>query len=203
MTKVIGLTGSIGSGKSTVARLLAELGAAVIDADKLGHEVYRPGTEAWREVVTALGRQILAASGEIDRTRLGEIVFNSPEALARLDRITHPWIYEMVKARIDEYRRQKMPVVVLEAPLLIEAKWTSLVDEVWITIAPESKVFERVRKQRGLSRKETMARIRSQLPVEELLKHARVVINNESGLTELKKRVIGLWEKLTSNVSKD
>ena len=199
MTKIIGLTGSIGSGKSTVARLLAELGAAVIDADKLGHEVYRPGTEAWREVVTAFGRQILATSGEIDRTRLGEIVFNSPEALARLDRITHPWIYEMVKTRIDEYRRQKMPVVVLEAPLLIEAKWTSLVDEVWITIAPESKVFERVRKQRGLSRKETMARIRSQLPVEELLKHARVVINNESGLTELKKRVIGLWTELASD----
>ncbi|MDO8717166.1 MAG: dephospho-CoA kinase [Dehalococcoidales bacterium] len=198
MTKIIGLTGVIGSGKSTVARLLAELGAVVIDADKLGHETFQLGTEAWHEVVAAFGRQVLTSTGEIDRTKLGEIVFNHPEALARLNGIMHPRIYVMVKDLIDEYRRQKVAVVVLEA-LLVEAEWTSLVDEVWVTTAPEAKVLERIRNQRGLTRKETMARIHSQLPVKEILKHANVVINNESGLEELKNRVTELWTGLVSD----
>ena len=199
MTKIIGLTGVIGSGKSTVARLLAELGAVVIDADKLGHEAFHSGTEAWGEVIVAFGRQILSPSGEIDRTKLGEIVFNNPEALARLNEIMHPRIYKVVNALIDEYRRQNVAVVVLEVPLLIEAEWTSLVDEVWVTIAPELKVLERIRNQRGLNHKETMARIHSQLPVKEMLKHANVVINNESGLEELKNRVTELWAGLASD----
>ena len=199
MTKIIGLTGVIGSGKSTVARLLSELGAVVIDADKLGHEAFQPGTEAWREVVTAFGRQVLSPSGEIDRTKLGGIVFNDPEALGRLNRIMHPRIYDMVNTMIDEYRRQNVAVVVLEVPLLIEAEWTSLVDEVWVTIAPESKVLERIRNQRGLTHKETMARIHSQLPVKEILKHANAVINNERGLEELKNRVNELWAGFVSN----
>ena len=199
MTKIIGLTGIIGSGKSTVARILAELGAVVIDADTLGHEAFQPGTEAWREVVSAFGRQVISPSGEIDRTSLGEIVFNDPESLERLDRIMHPHIYEMIKALIDEYRRQKVAVVVLEVPLLIEAKWTSLVDEVWVTTALQSKVLERIRNQRGLTHKETMARIHSQLPVKEILKHANVVINNERGLEELKSRVNELWAGLASD----
>ena len=199
MTKVIGLTGVIGSGKSTVARLLAELGAVVIDADKLGHEAFQPGTEAMRKVVTAFGRQVLSPSGKIDRTKLGEIVFNDPEALARLNRIMHPRIYDMVNTLIGEYRRQKAAVVVLEVPLLIEAKWTSLVDEVWVTIAPRPKVLERIRNQRGLNHKETMARIHSQLPVKEILKHANVVINNERGPEELKNRINELWTGLASD----
>lgn len=199
MTKIIGLTGIIGSGKSTVARLLAELGAVVIDADKLGHEAFKPDTEVWREVVTAFGRQVLSPSGEIDRNKLGDIVFNDPEALGRLNRIMHPRIYEMVNTVIDEYRRQKAAVVVLEVPLLIEAEWTSLVDEVWVTIAPEAKVLERIRNQRGLTHKETMARIHSQLPVKEILKHANAVINNERGLEELKNRVNELWAGLVSD----
>ncbi len=199
MTKIIGLTGIIGSGKSTVARLMAELGAVVIDADKLGHEAFQPDMEAWREVVAAFGRQVLSPSGEIDRTRLGEIVFNDPEALVRLNRIMHPHIYDMVNTLIDEYRRQNVAVVVLEVPLLIEAQWTSLVDEVWVTIAPRSKVLERILNQRGLNHKETMVRIHSQLPVKEILKHANAVINNERGLEELKNRVNELWAGLASD----
>ena len=199
MTKIIGLTGIIGSGKSTVARLLAELGAVVIDADKLGHEAFQPGTEARREVVAVFGRQVLSPSGEIDRTKLGEIVFNDPEALGRLNRIMHPHIYEMIKTLIDEYRRQNVAVVVLEVPLLIEANWTSLVDEVWVTIAPRPKILKRTRNQRGLNYKETMARIHSQLPIKEILKHSNAVINNESGLEELKNRVTELWAGLASD----
>ncbi|MDP6646915.1 MAG: dephospho-CoA kinase [Dehalococcoidales bacterium] len=200
MVKVIGLTGGIGSGKSTVAQLLVELGAVVIDADELGHEVFPRGTEIWREVLANFGRQILAPGGEIDRTKLGGIVFNNPSALFKLNRIMHPRMYEMVKVRIDEYRRRRVAVLVLEATLLIEAEWTSLVDEVWVIITPEPKVFERLQKQRGLVRKEILARLRSQLPIEERLKHANVVIDNEDGFDELKARVTESWTSLASSI---
>ncbi|MFC1939850.1 dephospho-CoA kinase [Chloroflexota bacterium] len=196
MTKVIGLTGGIGSGKSTVSKCLAELGAIILDADKVGHEAFKPGTEAWREVVATFGKQVLTPGGEIDRKKLGEIVFSQPESLARLNQIMHPRMYEMMKAQIEEYRRQGVDVVVLEAAILLEANWTPLVDEVWVTVTPEAMVIDRVKKQRGLAEEETMARIRSQLSSEERVKHADVVINNDGNLGEVEAKVRELWEKL-------
>ncbi len=202
MTKVIGLAGGIGSGKSTVSQYLAELGAVIIDADKAGHEAFKPNTEAWHEVVAAFGRQILAPSGEVDRKKLGEIVFNDPESLLRLNEIMHPRMYDMMKALIEEYRRQGVDVVVLEAALLIEANWTSLVDEVWVVVASEDTVVKRLKQQRGLeeektwARIHTQARIRSQLSTEERAKQVDVVINNDGELDEVKAKVRELWEKL-------
>ena len=194
--KVIGLTGGIGSGKSTVSQFLAELGAVILDADKVGHEALKPGTEVCREVVAAFGRQILTPGGNIDRAKLGGIVFSSPEALSQLNRIMHPRMYDMVKARLEEYRRQGAGVVVLEAPLLVEAGWTSLVDEVWVTVASEATVLRRLKRRTGLSESESLARIRSQLSLEERIKHADVVINTDCGLDELKARVGELWREL-------
>ncbi len=196
MTKVIGLTGGIGSGKSTVSQCLAELGAVILDADKVGHEAFKPSTEAWREVVAAFGRQILTPSGEIDRKKLGEIVFSQPESLSRLNQIMHPRMYDMMQAQIEEYRRQGVDVVVLEAAILIEANWTSLVDEVWVTVAPEATVLKRLKEQRGLAEEQTLARIRSQLSAEERAKHADVVINNDGELDEVKAKVKELWARL-------
>ena len=194
--KVIGLTGGIGSGKSTVSQFLAELGAVILDADKAGHETFQPDTEAWREVVAAFGQEILSPDGEIDRKKLGEIVFGHPESLLRLNQIMHPRMYEMMKARIEEYRRQGVAVVVLEAALLIEASWASLVDEVWITVASEARILERLKEQRGLAEEQTLARIRSQLPSEERIKHADVVINNDGDLHAVKAKVKELWARL-------
>ena len=194
--KIIGLTGGIGSGKSTVSQFLAELGAVILDADKVGHEAFKPNTEAWHEVVAAFGRQILAPSGEVDRKKLGEMVFSNPEALSRLNQIMHPRMYDMMKAQIEEYRRQGVEVIVLEAAILIEANWLSLVDEVWATVAPEAMVLERIKKQRGLEEAQTLARIRSQLSSEERVKHADVVINNDGELDEVKAKVKELWERL-------
>ncbi len=196
MTKVIGLTGGIGSGKSTVSQCLAELGAIILDADEVGHEAFKPNTEAWREVVATFGRQILTPSGEIDRKKLGEIVFSNPEFLSQLNQIMHPRMYDLVKAQIEEYRRQGVNVVVLEAAILIEAGWTSLVDEIWITVASEPTVLERLKKQRGLEEKQTLARIHSQLSTEEWVKNADVLINNDGDLDEVKVRVKELWERL-------
>ena len=198
--KVIGLTGGISSGKSTVSQFLAELGAVIIDADKIGHEVLKPDSEVWREVVAAFGRQIITTNGEINREKLGEIVFSNSEARARLNQIMHPRIYDMVKTRLDEYRRQEAGIVVLEAPLLLEAGWTSLVDEVWVTTASEATVLKRLRERTGLSEKESLARIHSQLPAEERVKHADVVINADCSLGELEAKVKELWQELQANI---
>ncbi len=194
--KVIGFTGGIGSGKSVVSQFLAELGAIIIDADKVGHEALKPDTELWRRVVAAFGKQILTPSGEIDRKKLGEIVFGNPESLSRLNQIMHPQMYDMVKAQIEDYRRQRAGVVVLEAPLLLEAGWTSLVDEVWVTVAPETTVLRRLSERSGLSQAESLTRIHSQLSLEERVKQADVVINTDCSLDELRARVGRLWERL-------
>ena len=198
--KVIGLTGGISSGKSTVSQFLTELGAVIIDADKVGHEVFKPDSEAWREVVAAFGKQIITANGAIDREKLGEIVFSNSEARARLNQIMHPRMYNLVKTRLDEYRRQGAGIVVLEAPLLLEAGWTSLVDEVWVTTASEATMLKRLRERTGLSEKESLARIRSQLPAEKRVKHADAVIDTDCSLEELKARVKELWEELQANI---
>ena len=194
--KVIGLTGGIGSGKSAVARLLAELGAIIIDADKIGHEALKRDTEVWHEVVAAFGQQILTPAGNINRRKLGEIVFGNPASLLKLNQIMHPRMYERVTAQIEEYRRKGVGVVVLEAPLLLEAGWASLVDEVWVTVAVEATVLRRLQERTGLSEPESLARIRSQLPVEERVNRADVVINTDGELDELEAKVKGLWQRL-------
>ena len=197
--KVVGLTGGIGSGKSTVAQFLVELGAVAIDTDKIGHEALKPDTEVWREVVATFGRQILTPDGNINRKKLGDIVFGNPESLLKLNRIMHPRIYERVKAQLEGYRQRGVDVVVLEAPLLLEAGWTSLVDEVWITVATESTVLRRLKERVGLSETESLARLRSQLPVEKRVSHADVIINNDGDLHELKAKVKKLWQGLHSH----
>jgi dephospho-CoA kinase len=196
--KVIGLTGGIGSGKSTVAQFLDELGAVILDVDKVGHEALKPGTEVWERVVNEFGKGIVTVSGDIDRAKLGELVFNNPEALARLNRIMHPAMDNMIRAKLEEYQRQGVSVVVLEAPILLEAERTSQVDEIWVAVAPETTVLKRLSERTSLSEQEAKARIRAQLSAEERIKHADVVIDTDSSLDELKARVAVLWHKLQS-----
>ncbi|MFC1958904.1 dephospho-CoA kinase [Chloroflexota bacterium] len=203
MTKVIGLAGGIGSGKSTVSQCLAELGAVLIDADKVGHEVFKPNTEAWREVVATFGQEILTSSGEIDRKKLGEMVFGNPESLSQLNKIMRPRMNAMMKAQIEEYRRQGVDVVVVDCVLpaprgipQIKFRWTPLVDEVWVIVVSETAVLKRLKERRGLGEKQTMARMRSQLSDEERIKYADVVINNDGDLNEVEAKVKELWERL-------
>ncbi len=194
--KIIGLTGGIGSGKSTVAQFLKELGAVVIDADKVGHEILESDAEVGQEVVAAFGNRVLTPDGNISRHKLGRIVFGNPEFLAGLNRIMHPRIAERVEAQLEEYRRQGAKVVVLEAPLLLEAGWAPLVDEVWVTVVPEVTVLRRLEERTGLSEAESLARIHSQLPVAERVGQADVIIDTDCTLDELKARVEELWRKL-------
>ncbi len=186
--RVIGLTGGIGTGKSTVARILSDLGAVIIDADKVGHEVLRPESPAWREVVDAFGPHVLGPGGEIDRARLAQAVFSDPENRLRLNRITHPAIYQLVKARLTGLRRQGVDLAVLEAPLLVEADWFDLVDEVWVTVAPRETVLRRLRERSGMAEAAALARIASQLPEAERVRHADIVISTDCPLDELRER---------------
>lgn len=195
---VIGLTGGIASGKSTVAKMLSELGAVVIDADKVGHEVFRPHTEAWRKVVAAFGKDILGQNEAIDRSKLAQLVFDDPKALKRLNSIMHPLMHEIVREKIEGLRREGTEVVVLEATLLIEAKWTDLVDQVWVTITPEDAVVNRLVSQKGFAEEQAEARIKSQTPISQRAKRADVVIRNDSDIATLRKKVEGLWQKLQS-----
>jgi dephospho-CoA kinase len=195
---VIGLTGGIASGKSTVAKMLSELGAVVIDADKVGHEAFRPHTEAWRKVVAAFGKDVLGQNEAIDRSKLAQLVFNDPKALKRLNRTMHPLMHRIVEKRIEALWRQGIEVVVLEATLLIEAKWTDLVDQVWVTITPEDIVVNRLVSQKGFSGEQAKARVKSQTPISQRAKRADVVIRNDSDVATLRKKVEGLWQKLQS-----
>jgi dephospho-CoA kinase len=198
---VIGLTGGIGSGKSTVSDMLRAKGAAVVYADLLGHEVYRPDTAVWGEVVAAFGREVLAADGEVDRRKLGSIVFADPEARRRLDAITHPPMRRLMAERLDELRRQGARVAVLEAALLIEAGWVDLTDEVWLTLAPPAVAAQRLMARNGLSREEAEARIASQLSNAERLERANVVIDTDCSLPEVARRVDELWEGLATRLA--
>jgi len=196
MTIIIGLTGGIGSGKSTVAQYLAEFGAVVIDADKVGHEAFQPGTPLYREVVAAFGRQVVTPGGEIDRKKLGQIVFADPEARERLNRMTWSRIWEMIVLRIDELRKCNTGVIVVEAFGLIEAGWHKLVDRVWVTAVSEKVVVERLQKQRGMTETEILARIRSQLSNEERIRYSDVVLWNEGTPEEVRGKVRELWKNL-------
>jgi dephospho-CoA kinase len=197
---VIGLTGNFGTGKTTVSQILTELGAITIDADKLGHELLQPDTETYGEIVAAFGKSILKPNREIDRNKLGKLVFADAAALSKLNRIIHPRIYELAKQRIEEYRKSGAKVIVLEATLLIEeADWTplvDLVDQVWATTAPEVTIVRRLKSQRGLKEEQVLARLQAQMPSEEKAKRADVVINTDCSLDELRTKVTDLWHNL-------
>ena len=194
--RVIGLTGGIGSGKSTVSALMAEKGAYIIDADKVGHRALEHSPEVKQGVLSAFGPGVLSEAGAIDRKRLGEIVFNDPSALRRLNAIIHPQMYRMMAEEIEQQRARGRDVVVLEAAILLEADWTPLVDEVWVCVTGERAVTERLRERSNLSEEQVRARMRAQLANGERVKRADVVIVNDGTLEELRRVVDELWERL-------
>ena len=193
---VIGVTGNIGSGKSAVCRILANLGATIIDADKLAHEAYQPHSQTWQEIVTAFGKHILKSDNEIDRQKLGQIVFSNPAALAKLNQIVHPEAYRMAQERIEDYQRQGAKAIALEAMLLIEAGWMNLVNKVWLVTAPQDVVIQRLTEHKGSDRADILARLKSQTPPEEKIKYADEIIYNDSDLNQLEAKVTELWYKL-------
>ena len=190
---VLGLTGGIGTGKSETAGILKELGATIIDADRVGHQAYSPHSEIWRQVVETFGAGVLQADGEIDRKALGAIVFADPEARKRLNSIMHPRMAKIIQEHIRKLDVEQAGVVVLEAALLFEADWAHLVDEVWVTSAPDEEAIQRISKRSDLSQEEIRGRMASQMPTTEKLSRADVVVKNSGGLKELRAEVEHLW----------
>jgi dephospho-CoA kinase len=193
---VIGLTGGIASGKSTVSGMLSELGAVILNADEVGHELFQPHTEVWQEVVTAFSKGILKENDDIDRSKLGEIVFHDPKSLDKLDKITHPRMFHIVRDKLDKLRQQGVEVAILEAPLLIEANWLELVDQIWVTVAPEETIIQRLCSRTGLTEEQARSRIRSQMPMEKKTRYADIVIDTDCAIAQVKEQVVKLWEEL-------
>ena len=193
--KVIGLAGGIGSGKSEVSRILGEMGAEVLNADRYGHEVYLPGTDGLREVVEAFGEDVLQPNGEVDRRALGGKVFGNPEAMAQLNAIAWPRIRQKIEDGIEEQRQQGTSVVVLDAAVLIEAGWTDAADEVWVVTAPEGDVISRIQARNNLTEEQIRARMASQMSSEERVQHADVVVSNDGDLQDLQNKIEELWQE--------
>lgn len=192
---VIGLTGGIGTGKSYVAHVLKNLGACLVNADLLGHELYEPGRQGWSQVTSAFGEGVLSDDRRIDRSKLGEIVFNDSASLKQLNSIMHPLIFRLAEKRIEDLSRDEASVVVLEAALLIEADWVSLVDEIWVTVSNEDDVVNRIKERNGLSEDAIRARMSAQMSQVERVLHADIVIENGESLADLDIQIKDLWRK--------
>lgn len=193
----VGLTGGIASGKSQVGRYLSVLGAFVADADRVAHEVYAPGTDGLNQLVRAFGDGILGEDGSIDRRRLGAIVFDDPAGLAQLTAIVWPLAGRRVEALQAEHRVSGTRVFVVEAPLLYDAGWEDLFDEVWLVRSERGAVVTRL-EARGFSTADAEARLAAATDTEEAARRATVVIENNGSLEDLEARVRDEWERLLS-----
>jgi dephospho-CoA kinase len=194
--RIIGLTGGIASGKSLVSQQLAEKGAVVIDADKLGHETYRQGTETYQTVVHVFGEDVVGPDAEIDRKALGAKVFADPEARHRLQQIVWPAIRDLADQRLAELRRAGTSVAVLEAAVLIEADWVPLVDEVWLVEVSPETARQRMMARNGLTPEQAESRLQAQLTNEKRRPYASLIIENDGSLVELQRAVDDAWAKL-------
>jgi dephospho-CoA kinase len=189
----IGLTGNIACGKSTVARMLAEMGAYVIDADAIAHEVIRKGTPAYEAILRRFEPGILRADGEIDRRRLGEIVFRDPAALRDLEAIVHPAVLAEIQQRV--LACPDAPAIVIEAIKLIESGFARACDSLWVVTCPEPEQVRRLMEDRGLTEEEARMRIRAQPPQEEKVRQADVVIDNSGDLEATRRQVEAAWRR--------
>lgn len=196
--RIVGLTGGIGSGKSTVAEMLVKLGAQLIDADKLAREVVRAGTPAWQEIVDWLGPDILLPDSSLNRKRLGELVFSDPEARARLDQITHPCIGAALRQALAASASAGAELVVIDVPLLFEVGWDKLTDETWVVYVDETTQLERLMTRDNLSRRESAARIDSQMSLKDKVRLADVVIDNSNDTGSTREQVEAAWKRTKS-----
>ncbi|MBE3562905.1 MAG: dephospho-CoA kinase [Hydrogenibacillus schlegelii] len=190
---IVGLTGGIASGKSTAARLFAERGAAVVDADRLAREAVEPGTTALTAIVRRFGAGVLRPDGRLDRAALGRIVFRDAAARRDLEAIVHPEVRRRMQASIERFRAAGAPVIVLEVPLLFETGLDRAVDLTVVVYVDEAEQLRRLMARDGLDREEAEARLRAQLPMEEKRARADVVLVNRGGVEALARQIDALW----------
>jgi dephospho-CoA kinase len=193
----IGLTGGIGSGKSTVASLLAEKGAIIIIADYIGWELLLKASPVYSELVEAFGGDILDEYGRIERKKLGKVVFSDPQKLARLNELVHPQLKKRLWARISDIRtRRPDAIIVVDAALIIETGIIDKFEGLIVVTAPLEQRIQRLMAERLMSREEAIARIQSQLADEERVKHATWLLSNDGSMEALQDKVDRLWSDI-------
>ena len=201
MTLIVGLTGGIVGGKSTVASMFRDLGAKIIDADKLGHNVILPSKSAWKKIVKIFGKDILQNDLTINREKLGKIVFANQTLLKKLNEITHPEITKMIKKEINLAKNKthnQEKVLIIDAALIYEAKIDRFMDKIIVVYIDKDEQIKRLIKRNNLYKDEALKRIRSQIPMEEKAKMAGYVIDNSNSLNETREQVEKIWQNLIS-----
>ncbi len=190
---VIGLTGGIASGKSTVSRILKRLGAAIIDADEIARELAAPQGPLWRVFVNHFGETVLQADDSLDRRKIGEIVFSDKREKKWIDEVSHPMIKACVEKELENYRNKNASFVVLDVPLLYEVNWQSLADEVWVVYVDAAIQLQRLISRDSLSRDVALCRIAAQIPLTEKVSMADFVIDNNGAPPLVEKQVLKRW----------
>jgi len=196
---IVGLTGGIVSGKSTVAKMFQQLGALIIDADKIARSIVQPGEKAWQSIVEYFGKGILNDNQELNRKELARIVFADKEKLETLNRITHPEITTIIKEKIDRMRRKninKESICIVEAPLLFEAHLEEMMDRIIVVYLNREEQIRRLLLRNGLTQQEAIDRIESQMPLEEKVQRADYIIDNCTSINQTKKQVKQVWSEL-------
>ncbi|NLY53740.1 MAG: dephospho-CoA kinase [Firmicutes bacterium] len=193
----IGLTGGIATGKSTVAAMLRELGAKVIDADKIAREIVQPGQAAYHDIVEYFGPDVLLVDGQLNRRRLAEVIFNNPEARQFLNQATHPRVIARIEELVDAAITSgyRLPIV-LDVPLLIEAGMASSVDAIWLVITDAETQLQRLMARNQLTYAEACARIKAQMPLAEKKQWADVIIDNSGSIAATRQHVEKHWNQL-------
>jgi dephospho-CoA kinase len=193
----VGLTGGIACGKSTVAQIFVDLGAHLIDFDRLAHYVQDPGKPAYKEVINRFGKDILQPDKKIDRIKLGNIVFSDKKKLLELNNIVHPLVYQEWHVRLEKIKKKEKHAIILsDVPLLFEGKMQHLFDlTMLVLIAPEEQLHRLIRRNK-MSREEAGNRLKSQMPITEKIALADIVIDNEGSISETEKKVKQTWQEL-------
>ena len=199
MSLIIGLTGGIVSGKSTVAKMFQKLGAKIIDADRIGHEVILPNKPAWRKLIKSFGKGILKEDLTIDRKKLGNLVFNDKKLLKKLNEITHPEIKEIIIKEINKFKDDNClynKIMIIDAPLIYEASMDYLMEKIILVQLNEKEQIKRLAVRNIFTREESLKRINSQIPNKEKTEKADYIINNNNSVEKTKEQVIKIWQEI-------
>ncbi|WEV40944.1 dephospho-CoA kinase [Lactobacillus sp. ESL0681] len=196
MTIVLGLTGGIASGKSTADAFFQTKGVPVIDSDRISHDILNIGQEGYQRVSAQFGPEYLNSDQTINRRKLGQLVFNDKQQLAKLNKLTHPLIFQTIAAKITHHKQANVPLIVVDVPLLFEANGQSYCDQTLLIALPESLQLERLMQRDQLTRSAALARINSQMPLAQKVQLADYVIENTGTVAELNAKLAQLMFKL-------
>ena len=195
--KIIGITGNIACGKSTISNILRELGAYIIDADIVARQVMKSGEPAWKKVYEQFGEEYLQEDGEIDRKKLGNLVFSDTHALEKLNKIVHPIIVKAIEEQLEKLIKEaNYKVIVIDAALLIETGCHRLVDEIWLVTLPYDVQLRRLMERDNLTEEEARQRIYSQMSQEKKKEYADVIIDNSKDIEYTQEQIKNIWEKI-------